>query len=60
MCHENSNVESCIFDVSHHVRKVELDAHAATIFTVTNAGMRYCRLESNSNDARVALAEMCI
>lgn len=33
--------------------QVSVDAHAATILTATNAAMRYCRLESNGNDAHI-------
>lgn len=33
--------------------QVNVDAHAATILTATNAAIRYCRRESNGNDAHI-------
>ena len=36
-----------------------MDAHAATILTATNAAMRYCRLESNGNNAHIEDLQKC-
>ena len=33
--------------------QVNVDAHAATILTATNAAIWHCRCESNGNDAHI-------
>jgi hypothetical protein len=39
--------------------QVNVDAHAATILTATNAAIWHCRCESNGNDAHIEDLQYC-